>query len=576
MQLRLRTKLTLVMTSLVLLVAAVLSGVFAAQLLEQLLQATSMRANDLASQVFLQAQHALTDAGEQGLRPASDTPQEIHDYVRHAFEINEGLRTQLKAAKDNPLIYEVSIVDHDGMVLISTDETLPGTFLPRRTPLSQLVQRNFLHQVKVLGGPSKVFELDYPFSKGGQPFGEVRVALHSGILLKEIEPSLRTSATFVLIALVISTLLAALVSGTTLAPLRGIAAKLDRISAGQYDVPSPELKGIGGSGDELGLVSRKITKVGEQLRGVHEIFSTMRENMNSVMAGLEDGLLLFTRDSRAVMISPAAEKFLGAPAGQFLGRRVTEIFPPGHPLHQALHVESDELREVAAETELQVSERLAALGRITAGVAHEVKNPLNSMRLWLENLKESLRAEQDGASQQAVQVLDKEIDRLDAVVKRFLDFTRPMDIRLEATQLAELLKEVLEVAQPQFQKSNIQLAQLLPIDVPEVYVDRALLKQAVLNLVLNAAEAMPGGGQLRLVLSRRGEMAEITVGDTGKGIPLENRQKIFQLFFTTRPGGSGIGLASAFRIVQLLNGSIDFTSEVGRGTTFRIELPLAA
>ena len=81
---------------------------------------------------------------------------------------------------------------------------------------------------------------------------------------------------------------------------------------------------------------------------------------------------------------------------------------------------------------------------------------------------------------------------------------------------------------------------------------------------------------LRLVLSRRGEMAEITVGDTGKGIPLENRQKIFQLFFTTRPGGSGIGLASTFRIVQLHNGSIDFTSEVGRGTTFRIELPLAA
>jgi PAS domain S-box-containing protein len=340
--------------------------------------------------------------------------------------------------------------------------------------------------------------------------------------------------------------------------------------------------------------------------------------MNSVMAGLEDGLLLFTRDARAVMVSPAAEKFLGAPAGQFLGRRVTEIFPIGHPLRDALHIEGDELREVAAETELkttegerrvsvsvqaiqedgermgalvtlrdldsiesintqlQVSERLAALGRITAGVAHEVKNPLNSMRLWLENLKESLPPDSDGSAKQAVNVLDKEIDRLDAVVKRFLDFTRPMDVRLEPTQLAELLKEVLEVAQPQMQKANIQVAQLLPIDVPEVYVDRALLKQAVLNLVLNAGESMPSGGQLRLVLSRRGEMAEITVGDTGKGIPLEDRQKIFQLFFTTRPGGSGIGLASTFRIVQLLNGSIDFTTEVGKGTTFRIELPLAA
>jgi PAS domain S-box-containing protein len=618
MQLRLRTKLTLVMTSLVLLVAAVLSGVFAAQLLDQLLQATKDRAGDLAGQVFLQAQHSLTDASQQGLRPASDSPQEIHDYVRHAFEIDEGLHTQLRAAKENPLIYEVSITDQDGMAMVSTDENLPGRFLARRPPLSQLLQKNFPQKVKALAGPLRVFELDYPFNKGKQPFGEVRVVLNVGLLLNEISPSLWTSGTIALLAVVVSTLLAAIVSRATLAPLQDISAQLDRISAGQYDVPSPELKGIGGSGDELGLVSQKISQVGQQLRGVHEIFSTMRENMNSVMAGLEDGLLLFTRDSRAVMISPAAEKFLGAPAGQFLGRRVTEIFPPGHPLHEALHVESDELSEVAAETEiettegprrvsvsvqaiqedgermgalvtlrdldslesintqLQVSERLAALGRITAGVAHEVKNPLNSMRLWLENLKESLPAEQDGAAQQAVQVLDKEIDRLDAVVKRFLDFTRPMDIRLEATQLAQLLNEVLEVAKPQLQKSSIQLAQLLPIDVPEVYVDRALLKQAVLNLVLNAAEAMPGGGQLRLVLSRRGEMAEIAVGDTGKGIPLENRQKIFQLFFTTRPGGSGIGLASTFRIVQLLNGSIDFTSEVGRGTTFRIELPLAA
>jgi PAS domain S-box-containing protein len=618
MQLRLRTKLTLVMTALVLLVAAVLSGVFAAQLLDQLLQATSKRADDLAGLVFSQAHQALIEAAQQGLRPASDTPAEIHDYVRHAFEINEGLRTQLKSAKVNLLIYEVSITDIQGMVLISTDENLPGKFLPRRTPLSQLVQRNFLHQVKVLAGPSKVFELDYPFNNGNQPFGEVRVALDSGFLLNDIAPSLRTSGTIVLVALVISTLLAAVVSRATLAPLRDIAAQLDRISAGQYDVPSPPVKGFAGTGDELGQVSQKISQVGQQLRGVHEIFSTMRENMNSVMAGLEDGLLLFTRDARAVMISPAAEKFLGAPAGHFLGRRVTEIFPLGHPLRDALRIESDELSEVAAETELettegprrvsvsvqaiqedgermgalvtlrdldslesintqlQVSERLAALGRITAGVAHEVKNPLNSMRLWLENLKESLSADHDSASQQAVQVLDKEIDRLDAVVKRFLDFTRPMDIHLEATQLAKLLREVLEIAQPQLQKASIHLAQLLPIDVPEVYVDRALLKQAVLNLVLNAAEAMPNGGQLRLVLSRRGESAEITVGDTGKGIPQENRQKIFQLFFTTRPGGSGIGLATTFRIVQLHNGSIDFTSEVGRGTTFRIELPLAA
>jgi PAS domain S-box-containing protein len=504
------------------------------------------------------------------------------------------------------------------MVMVSTDEDLPGKFLLHRLPLSQLTQRGFLHQAKVLAGPPRIYEYDFPFMNGRDPFGEVRIAVSSGLLLEEISPSVRKFGTIVGLALILSTILAAAVSGAALAPLRDIAAQLDRISAGQFDAPSPETTGFAGGSDELRQVSRKITQVGQQLRGVHEIFSTLRENMNSVMAGMEDGLILFTREARAIMVSPAAEKFLGAPAGHFLGRRVSEIFPVGHPLHEVLHVEGDEFREIAAETDLatiegpkrvsvsvqsiqeegermgalvtlrdldsiesintqlQVSERLAALGRITAGVAHEVKNPLNSMRLWLENLKEFLPADADGGAQQAVQVLDKEIDRLDAVVKRFLDFTRPMEVLLEATQLADILKEVMEVAQPQLQKANVQVAQLLPIDVPQVYVDRALLKQAVLNLVLNAVEAMPNGGKLHLVLSRRGEMAEITVGDTGKGIPPENKQKIFQLFFTTRPGGSGIGLASTFRIVQLHNGSIDFTSEVGRGTTFRIELPLAA
>jgi signal transduction histidine kinase/type II secretory pathway pseudopilin PulG len=619
MQLRLRTKLTLIMTGLVLLVVAVLSAVFVGQLFEQVLQQTDKRTLEIATQVFEQAKRALAEAAERGLRPASNDPNDINDYVQEAFGMSAGLRAQLTAAKvDTPSIYEVSITNNAGRVLISTDESLRGKFLARRTNIAQLTQRGYLHQAKVLAGPPQVYELDFPFSNGDQPFGEVRVVVSSGLLLDEISGNVRKFGTIVLLALVISTLVAAVVSRATLAPLSDISAQLDRISAGQYDAPTGDAKGLAGGTDELGQVSRKITQVGQQLRGVHEIFSTLRENMDSVMAGLEDGLLLFTRDARAVMVSPAAEKFLGAPAGHFLGRRVNEIFPLGHPLHEVLHVQGDELSEIAAEidletvegtrrvgvsvqaiqedgermgalltlrdldsiesinTQLQVSERLAALGRITAGVAHEVKNPLNSMRLWLENLKESLPAEPDSGSQQAVQVLDKEIDRLDAVVKRFLDFTRPMDVRLEATQLADVLKEVIEIAKPQLQKAKIYVAQLLPIDVPEVYVDRALLKQAVLNLVLNAVEAMPAGGQLRLVLSRRGEMAEITVGDTGRGIPVENRQKIFQLFFTTRPGGSGIGLASTFRIVQLHNGSIDFTTEVGRGTTFRIELPLAA
>lgn len=618
MQLRLRTKLALVITGLVLLVVAVLSMVFVARLTDQVLRQANDRAQFVSQQIFNQAKHAVEDAARQGLRPTTGSADDIHDYVRHAFEVNSGLRAEIDAALGYSLaLDEVTITDTDGMALVSSDPALPGEFVARRTAFAQLLRWNFLSKMRAIYGPEQRFEVDYPFTMSGKPYGEVRVRISSAFLRKELTPDLRSAAAIVAVALVISTLLAGLVSSTALRPLTAISAQLDRISAGQFDAPSAPPQGLGSSTDELSQVSRKITQVGQQLRGVHEIFSSLRENLNQVMAGLEDGLLLFTRDSRAVMVSPTAEKFLGAPAGEFLGRRAEEIFPPGHPLRSALQLDGDQLKEVAAETELetrdgrkrvgvsvqaiqengarmgamvtlrdldsienintqlQVSERLAALGRITAGVAHEVKNPLNSMRLWLENLKEALPPEQDGA-QEAVRVLDKEIDRLDTVVKRFLDFTRPMEISLEATQLSELLKEVMDVARPQLQKANIRVAQLLPIDVPEVYVDRALLKQAVLNLVLNGVEAMPEGGQLRVVLSRRGEMAEISVGDTGPGIPPENRQKVFQLFFTTRPGGSGIGLASTFRIVQLLNGSIDFTSEVGRGTTFQIELPLAS
>jgi len=619
MQLRLRTKLTLVMTGLVFLVVVVLSGVYFARLTGQVIQETYNRANELTQQVFAQAKRSLADARQSGLQAASDTQEDRRDYVRRAFERNEGLAEELQAPLGaNAWMYDVMIVDKYGMVLASSDPQMPGTTVTQRPLFSQLERANIFRQMKSLYGSQPVYEVRYPFTMAKEPFGEVRVGISISLLRNEILPSLRNSAAIALVALLVSTGLAMVVSGATLAPLQEISTQLDRISAGQFDAPVAQATGFAGGADELGLVSKKISQVGQQLRGVHEIFSTMRENLNSVMAGLEDGLLLFTRDARAVMVSPAAEKFLGAPSGHFLGKRVTDIFPEGHPLRQALHLEGDEFSETAAETELetsegtrrvgvsvqaihedgekmgalvtlrdldsiesintqlQVSERLAALGRITAGVAHEVKNPLNSMRLWLENLKESLPSDSDANAHQAVQVLDKEIDRLDTVVKRFLDFTRPMEVKLEQTQLSRLLREVLEVARPQLQKANVEVVQSLPTDVPEVFVDRDLLKQAVLNLVLNAVEAMPGGGQIRLELTRRAEMAEISVADTGRGIAPENRQRIFQLFFTTRPGGSGIGLASAFRIVQLLNGSIDFKSEVGRGTTFRIELPLAA
>lgn len=618
MRLSLKTKITLTTALLVLAVVALSSTLYVATLTRQVIHEADERAEFVSKQVFLQAQQALADAAKEGSRPASESPADVHEYVRRVLEESDGLTSLIDAAVGySPTIYEATIVDRDGTALISSDASLVGRLVPREAKLEQLAKSNLLEQLRVLYGPPRSYEASFSFKLGTEPFGESRILLQTALMRNELRPSLRSMGLLALAAVVISTLLAAAVSHVSLAPLKLISEQLDRISAGHLEAEPDTLTALAGRGDEFGQVSTKITQIGQQLRGVHQIFSTLRENLSQVMGGLDDGLLLFTRDARAVMVSPAVEKFLGARAEELLGRRAEEIFPPEHPLRHALRIEGTQLEPVAAAeveldgasgprrvgvsvqaineggtrmgalvtlrdlesresigSQLRVSEQLAALSRVTAGVAHEVKNPLNSMRLWLENLKESLPANQE-MPQQAVKVLDSEIDRLDSVVKRFLDFMRPQELYLEDTNLADLLSEVVAVARPQMERARVEADTQLSGDVPPVRVDRQLLKQAMLNLVFNAIEAMPHGGRLSLSLACRGEMAELSVADTGCGIAPEYRGRVFQLFFTTRPGGSGIGLASAFRIVQLHNGSIDFESEVGRGTTFRIELPLA-
>ena len=155
------------MTGLVLLVVVVLSGVFVAQLLSQVLEQTDKRTQEIAHQVFEQAQRALTDAANEGLRPISNSPEDNPRIRLAGLQDRRGpsLSAQ-EPTKDTIYIYEVAVTDRDGMVLISTDESMQGKFLPRRVPLSQLTQRGFLHQVKVLAGLPKIYELDIPFQQG--------------------------------------------------------------------------------------------------------------------------------------------------------------------------------------------------------------------------------------------------------------------------------------------------------------------------------------------------------------------------------------------------------------------------
>src|SRR5487761_1752030 len=596
MPLSLKNKFTLATSLLVLVVVALISGLYVARLTRQVIAQANDRAQFVLQQVFVSAQNALREAAESGETPASSSPDDIHSYIQQTLEDNRGLSALIESDMSfSPTIYEITISDTGGAALISSDPALSGKPISQRPNLSQLVHASFLNQLRILDGPPRVYEVTLPFNIGDQPFGKIHVALASALLRDEIWPGLHSAAWLALGAVRLSTLFTALVSQVALAPLSRISTQLDRISAGEIDLEPVTRAG------ELGQVSNKISRIGQQLRDVREIFSTLRENMNQIMAGLEDGLLLFNAEGRAVLASPSAEKFLDMRSESLLGRKIEEIFPPGHPVAQALHIgrkgevapagaEQVEV-EISAEhgihrigasiqaiqedgtrMGLLVTQRLAALGRVTAGVAHEVKNPLNSMRVWLEVLKANLPA--DPETQEAAKMLDTEIDRLDRVVKTFLEFSRPVELEREEVNLPELIEGVLAAAKPGITRSGVTLVKEIPPSFPPLELDKRLIEQAVLNLVLNACECMKTGGQLTVSLARAGDMAEIRVGDSGPGIAPENRAKIFQLFFTTRPGGTGLGLANTFRFVQLHNGSIEFDSEAGRGTAFRIELPL--
>ena len=611
MRLSLKTKFTLTTSLVVLFVVALVSWLYVGRLANEVIRDINERASFVANQVLGASAQALADSAERGETLNSDSAADLREYVQHSLDNSSALNSLLESAIGYaPTIYEITITDQSGKALVSSDAKQRRRPIPIYPSTALLVRASFIQQLRILYGPPRIYQVTLPFDVSGAPFGEIRVDISTALLRDVISRGLYSAAQVALIAVLAATLLAALLSRIALAPLARISDQLDRISAGQFDVEPVK------QSDELGQVSTKISNIGKQLRDVREVFSALRENLNHVMAGLEDGLLLFNADGRAVLASPSIEKFLGVAPATILGRRAGEIFPQGNLVHDVLHLTGDRMQpiedaELHLETpdgprrvslicqvisekgepmgtlltlrdlesyerlgsQIQVSERLAALGRVTAGVAHEVKNPLNSMRVWLEVLKGNIPADLEG--QQAVKMLDNEIDRLDRAVKTFLDFARPVEIDLSESDLPSLLNEILENARPAIAKAGVVLATQIPERFPGVRMDRRLIHQAVLNLILNGCDAMGPGGQLTVKLAQNDDKAQIIVTDTGKGITPENRNKIFQLFFTTRPGGTGIGLANSFRFVQLHNGSIEFESEVGRGTTFTIELPLA-
>jgi signal transduction histidine kinase len=371
-------------------------------------------------------------------------------------------------------------------------------------------------------------------------------------------------------------------------------------------------------------MASKVSLLGERLRGAQFEVSDLRGNMDRLLRDLEDAVFIFNRERRLVFASGSVDRFLGRDRSTLSGQSIAEIFPPSTNLgllideaaSAGIHIRNRRipltgapesasvllsvdlleaqpgaanprsgiivrLRDPEAQRQigrqLRTADRLAAISRVSGGVAHEVKNPLNAILLHVEVARSKL-ARGDSAVDPQMEIISREILRLDRVVKTFLDFTRPVELKLRPVLLQQILGEIADLARPQAAAANIQVVaapQAPAADGVEVSVDSDLFKQAVLNVVVNAIQAMPEGGELRFEASASQDTAEIRISDTGPGIPPDLKEKIFRLYFTTKTGGSGIGLAMTFRIVQLHDGTIDFSSEPGKGTTFVIRLPLA-
>ena len=457
-----------------------------------------------------------------------------------------------------------------------------------------------------------------------------------------------------LAALVISSFVAMLLAQWMLRPIHVIQSGLTRLGRGELDVrldlPEQEFRDLGSSFEavsaQLSALGRSASTPADEATGR----AGGPTDFESVMDNLEDAVALFSPTGELIFNNPAMTVLL-----QDVGERIAcgstlTALPSSHPVrllveqtlagrksagplsYSASSAERATAEERGALSEerllmshaiadthgrflgamlvarnlayltqvhstLNYSRKLAALGRLMAGVAHEVKNPLNAMTIHLELLKQKLarqpvaavtgnpgsglarRTPGEPASPDVVKhvtVIADEIRRLDQVVVGFLKFVRPEELKLQPVHLASLISDVRTTVAADAERAGITIKSECPDSLPEINADPGMLRQALLNLAINACHAMPDGGTLRLACratSRR--RVEIDVEDTGIGIAPENLGRIFDLYFTTKEKGSGIGLSMVYRIVQLHDGEVEVQSTPGAGTRFRLIFPQA-
>jgi len=609
-RMRLKTKLVLAISSMVFALVAIFCYLYVSHLVRQ----RTAEAYDSADFVAKEIRDSAREASLVDLSSAfvnERDPKQVEEVLEQALKTDTGLNTLLKSVVGySPTVFDAAIADVNGRAIVHTDPLAIGKDVPDREDFEKLRGGSFLQQLKVVFGAPRVYDVNLPIQREGLPFGDIRVGISTVFLKNEVEPQLRHALIVSIIAILVSLALAALVSNIALRPLEAIGRRLDQMTAGVPDSsPEPDPRRT----DEYGIVNTKIDRLGRQIRDVKEVFSALKENLDQIMGTLQDGLVLFTRDTRVVLVSASAERFIGRPRGDILGSAVEGVFTDANKLgrivldafalHQGIPQREIELEngrriQIALdfiaergerigalltmrdaesvrriENEIELSRRLAAIGRLTSGVAHEVKNPINAIVVHLELLREKMR-EIDPDTRRHMDIIGREIHRLDRVVQVLVDFNRPVELRLVDFDLRRLVEDVVLLAAPEAARQGVRLETRLASTPLPVRADSDLIKQALLNVILNGVQAMNDGGVLNIAAGRQDAAATIEVRDEGGGIPPEVRDKVFNLYFTTKKTGSGIGLAMSYRVLQLHNGAIDFVTEMGRGTTFRLLLPL--
>jgi signal transduction histidine kinase len=604
---RRKTKIILAITFMVVVMVSAFSYLYISQLLRQRLTAAGDIAQLLAQQLVYSASNAVPDLGST--RVDTDNSKSVQLAIEEYLKEDTNLNDMLDSSVGNvPIVYDAAIVGPTGRAMLHSNADLDGKILSPRPNFERLRNARFRDQLRMIYSPSAVYDVTVPLQLNGTPFGTVQVGISTVLLRNELTPRLEHALYFSGASIFLSLLLAALISRLALGPLEEINRNLDYATGGSIEEDAES------DHDEYGLVTLKIAHLGRQVRDAKEIFSALKDNVDQLMANLQDGLMLFTRDLRVVLVSASVERFLGRPRGEMLGRTAREVFKSGTPLSAILldaferrrplmqrEIESANGRRVQVsldfiqekttqigallimrdtetvrrlEDEIEMSRRLSASGRLTRGVAHEVKNPINAIVLHLHLLQSKLQ-QMDPGTRRHVDIIGSEIHRLDRVVQILVDFTRPRDLKLEEVDLRRLLEEVASLAAPDADQHGVAIVRNLPNDALPVKADLDFMKQAILNVVINGVQAMSEGGQLTINARREEGMVVVEIQDTGGGIPREAQEKIFELYFTTKKGGSGIGLAQTYQVMQWHYGSVDFETTEGKGTRFRLCLPLA-